>query len=221
MATSYNNLGYVHEQLGDFEKAKEYHELALSIRQKKLGSVNVEEATSYNKLGLVHNKPGDFDKAKEYPELALSIAQKKLGPQNVEVPTCYNNLGYVHEQLGDFEKAKEYHELALSIRQKKVGPVRVRDASLPTTSSLLSSVYSAQDILLQAKECHDPALNYSCRKRAGEDRPAPVVNGGIDGLSQSSFESSVESSKKRKRKSEKGVRNKRTEIVSIGYKLFS
>ena len=37
LATSYNNLGYVHEQLGYFEKAKEYHELALSIKQKKLG----------------------------------------------------------------------------------------------------------------------------------------------------------------------------------------
>ena len=37
VATSYNNLGVVHEKLGDFEKAKKYHELALSITQKKLG----------------------------------------------------------------------------------------------------------------------------------------------------------------------------------------
>ena len=31
VATSYNNLGVVHEKLGDFEKAKDYQELALSI----------------------------------------------------------------------------------------------------------------------------------------------------------------------------------------------
>ena len=37
VATSYNNLGVVHEKLGDFEKAKEYHQLPLSIKQKKLG----------------------------------------------------------------------------------------------------------------------------------------------------------------------------------------
>ena len=37
VATSYNNLGVVHEKLGDFEKAKEYHQLGLSIKQKKLG----------------------------------------------------------------------------------------------------------------------------------------------------------------------------------------
>ena len=202
MATSYNNLGYVHEQLGDFEKAKEYHELALNIRQKKVGPENVEVATSHNNLGNVHDKLGDFEKAKEYHVFALSTTQKRLGPESVQVATNYNNLRYVHEQPGDFEKAKEYHELAPSIRQKKVGPVRVHDASLPTSLSLVRSVYSAQDILLQAKECHDPALNYSSRKRAGEDRLAPVVNGGIDCLSQSSFESSVEYSKKRKAKKE-------------------
>ena len=83
MATSYNNLGVVHQKLGDFEKAKEYYVLALSIRQKKLGAENVQVATSYNNLGSVHEELGDFEKAKEYHEIALSITQKKLGPENV------------------------------------------------------------------------------------------------------------------------------------------
>ena len=34
VAASYNNLGLVLDKLGDFEKAKEYHELALSIKKK-------------------------------------------------------------------------------------------------------------------------------------------------------------------------------------------
>ena len=50
VATSYNNLGVVHEKMGDFEKAKEYQELALSITQKKPGPENVQAATSYNNL---------------------------------------------------------------------------------------------------------------------------------------------------------------------------
>ena len=53
VATSYNNVGVVHEKLGDFKKAKEYHQLALSITQKKLGPENVQVATSYSNLGLV------------------------------------------------------------------------------------------------------------------------------------------------------------------------
>ena len=105
----YNNLGLVHNKLSDFERAKEYHQLALSIKQKKLGPENVDVATSYNNLGSVHEQLGDFEKAKEYHQLALSITQKKLGPENVVVAISYNNLGSVHERLGDFEKAKEYN----------------------------------------------------------------------------------------------------------------
>ena len=169
VAASYNNLGLVHDKMGHFEKAKEYHELALSIRQKELGPEDVQVTACYNNLGSLHHRLGDFEKAKECHELALSITQKKLGPENVQVAASYDNLGLVHDKLGDSEKAKEYHELARSIRQKKVGPVRVNDASLPTTSSLVRSVYSAQGIFLQAEECYDPALNYRFRKRAGED----------------------------------------------------
>ena len=169
VAASYNNLGLVHDKMSHFEKAKEYHELALSIRQKELGPEDVQVTACYNNLGSLHHRLGDFEKAKECHELALSITQKKLGPENVQVAASYDNLGLVHDKLGDSEKAKEYHELARSIRQKKVGPVRINDASLPTTSSLVRSVYSAQGIFLQAEECYDPALNYRFRKRAGED----------------------------------------------------
>ena len=76
-------MGFLHEQLGNFEEAKEYHELSLSIRQKKLGPENVKVATSYHNLDLVHDKLGDFEKGKEYHELALCINQKMLRPVRV------------------------------------------------------------------------------------------------------------------------------------------
>ena len=83
MATSYHNLGLVHRKLGDFEKAKEYHELALSIYQKKLGPENVDVATYYNNLGSVHKQLGDFEKARQCQELARSIYRKKPRPVRV------------------------------------------------------------------------------------------------------------------------------------------
>ena len=80
--------------------------------------------------------------------------------------------------------------------------MRVYDASVPATKSLMKSVYLAQDILQEAEGCHVPATNYRSRKRAGGDSLAAVINDRIDALSQSSFESSVKSSKKRKTKKE-------------------
>ena len=88
------------------------------------------------------------------------------------------------------------------ITTKKPRPVRVYDASVPATKSLVRSVYLGQDILQEAEECHVPATNYRSRKRAGGDSLAPVINDGIDALSQSLFERSVKSSKKRKTKKE-------------------
>ena len=41
VATTYNNLGVIHQDLGDFEQAKEYHERALAIRLEKLGAKHV------------------------------------------------------------------------------------------------------------------------------------------------------------------------------------
>ena len=69
-------MGLVHDNLGNYEQAKEYHELALNIRQEKLGPEHVDVATSYNNLGLVPDNLGNYEQAKEYHELALNIRQK-------------------------------------------------------------------------------------------------------------------------------------------------
>ena len=81
--------------------------------------------------------------------------------------------------------------------------------------SLVRSVNSAQDILQQNEECHDHAHNYSSRKCAAEDGLASVINDGIVGLTQSSFENIVESSKKRKTKKEWEMRGQKSlELVT-------
>ena len=166
VASSYNNLGYVHQELGDFEKAKEYLELALSITQKKVRPESAQVATSYTNLGLVHYKLGDFEKAKEYHELALSITQKKLGPESVQVVTSYIDLGLVHHKLGDFEKAKEYHELALSITQKKLGPESVQ---VVTSYIDLGLVHHKLGDFEKAKEYHELALSIRQKKLGPEN----------------------------------------------------
>ena len=61
--------------------------------------------------------------------------------------------------------------------------MRVYDASVPATESLVKSVYLGQDILQEAEECHVPATYYHSRKRAGGDSLAPVINDRIDALS--------------------------------------
>ena len=120
-ATTYNNIGLVHNELGDYNKALDYHSKALSIREKVLGKDHPETATSYNNIGLVYNELGDYDKALEYYSKALFIYEKVLGEDHTLTATSYNNIGLVYDNLGDYSKALEYYSNALSICEKVLG----------------------------------------------------------------------------------------------------
>ena len=81
----YDNLGRIHGKLGDFEQAKEYHQLALAISREKLGDKHVDVAATYDNLGLIHQDLGDFEQAKWYFERASTIYVKKRNTKNVNV----------------------------------------------------------------------------------------------------------------------------------------
>ena len=51
VATSYDNLGTVYRNLGDFQQAKDSHARALDIRLKQLGPEHVDVAPFYNNPG--------------------------------------------------------------------------------------------------------------------------------------------------------------------------
>ena len=53
VATSYNNIGLVHESLGDFEKALFHHEKALEIRTRAFGQDHRDVASSKENIGLL------------------------------------------------------------------------------------------------------------------------------------------------------------------------
>ncbi|KAJ7383720.1 hypothetical protein OS493_026250 [Desmophyllum pertusum] len=165
VASTYNNLGIVHMDLGDLEQAKECHDRALAIRLEKLGPEHVDVASTYNSLGLVHKDLGDLEQAKEYYDRARVILLEKLGPEHVNVASTYNNLGLAHWHLGDLEQAKEYHDRARAIRLEKLGPEHVDVAS---TYNNLGIVHRDLGDLEQAKECHDRALAIRLEKLGPE-----------------------------------------------------
>ena len=113
-----NILGVSYRDIGDYNKAIEYHEKALEIRINALGENQPE---LYNNLGISYDGLGDYNKAIEYHEKALEIGINTLGENHLDVASYYNNLGTVYNSLGDYNKAIEYHEKALEIRINTLG----------------------------------------------------------------------------------------------------
>ena len=111
-AVNYGYQGILFESLGQYDKAEEYFQLALGIRN-EIGD-REGEAADYGNLGTVFQSLRQYDKAKEYLQKAL-VVTTEIGDRKGEA-SCYGNLGTVFTSLGQYDKAEEYLQKALVIR---------------------------------------------------------------------------------------------------------
>ena len=152
---SYNNLGNAYHGLGDYNKAKEYHEKALIINKEIFGDQHHNVASSYNNLANAFQRLGHYNEAKEYHQKALIIKKKIFGEEHAKVASSYNNLANAFQGLGHYNEAKEYHQKALIIKKKIFGKEHADVASsynnLGNDNRLLAQYH-------EAKEYHQIAL---------------------------------------------------------------
>ena len=165
VANSYLHLGYIHQRLGNFKRAKEHEDRALEIYLKAFGPEHSYTATVYSGLATVHKDLGDLELAKEYQERALAIHLKRLGPDYADVASSYHHLGHIHHDLGDLERAKEYQERALAIDLKRLGPDH---ADVESCYNHLGCIHDDLGDLERAKEYQERALAIDL-KRLGPD----------------------------------------------------
>ncbi|XP_066030799.1 uncharacterized protein [Pocillopora verrucosa] len=165
VASSYNNLGTLHSDLGDTDEAKDCFKRALEIQMKQLGPEHVHVANSYNNLGILHNRLGDTDEAKDCYKRALEIQMKQLGPEHVRVATFYNNLGTLHKAPGDTDEAKDCYKRALEIQMKQLGPEHVDVAMSYNNLGVLHSDLGDTD---EAKDCYKRALEIQMKQLGPE-----------------------------------------------------
>ena len=77
VATTCSKLGYIHMQLGNLERAKDYYNRAREINLKKRGNDSIKTANTFAHLGVIHLRLGDLEQAREYQDSALKIYLKK------------------------------------------------------------------------------------------------------------------------------------------------
>ncbi|CAF1406183.1 unnamed protein product [Adineta steineri] len=146
----YNQLGLVHSNQGDYEKAIWYYEQRLEIQKKTLPSNHPELATSYNNIGGVYDNMGEYSKALSYYEKDLGICQKTLPSNHPDLATSYNNIGSVYNKMGEYSKALSYYGKALEIWQK----------TLPSNHPHLASSYNNIGLVYKKMGEYSKALPY-------------------------------------------------------------
>lgn len=115
-ARSYINIGYVHDDIGDNEKA-------LEIEKIVLGEDNPSLSAFYNIIGCKNLVIGNYYKALWYLEEALEIRKKDLGEEHPDTARSYYNLGLADLFTSTIEssRAQEYFEKALKISEATLG----------------------------------------------------------------------------------------------------
>ena len=166
-ARLYHRIGWSYNDLGDYNKALEYYEKALKIKESKLGKDDTDTTATYNNIAGVYYAKGDYDKALEFHEKTLIIKESKLGNDHPSTATTYNNIAGVYSAKGDYDKALEYYGKALEISESKLGKDHPDTAN---TYHNMAGVYYAKGDYDKALEYYGKALEIY-EPKLGKDHP--------------------------------------------------
>ena len=108
LAKLYNNWGYIHRAVGNFDQALSQYERALDHQS----SDKRDTANVLNNMGFVYHLKGDPDQAKVYVGEGLSIRKQLNIPYDLGL--SYNTLGIIMEETERVDDAADlYHKAVL------------------------------------------------------------------------------------------------------------
>jgi|GEM_PF-6466862 len=171
LALLFSNMGCTYQNQGDYDKALEFHNKALPIHEKVLGTEHPDTAATYNNIASVYYAQKDYSKALEFYNKDLAISEKVLGTEHPDTAITYNNIAVVYKYQGDYDKALEFYHKALVIKEKAL---RADHPSISTTYNNIATVYEAQGDYNKALEFFNKALPIR-EKVLGTEHPDTAV----------------------------------------------
>ena len=167
MVASYDSIGLVYNDLGDYPRALEFLEKGLAINEQVYGENHLYTGKSYNHIGLVYENMGDYPQALEYFKKGLAISKRFHGENHPDTAASYNNIGAVYYDMGDYPHALEYSQKDLAI-SKQVLPED--HPGMVTLYNNIGALFDETGDFPQALEYLQKALAIS-KQVLGEDHP--------------------------------------------------
>ena len=178
-ATSYNNIGFVYSEQGDYSRALSCYEKALQIQLQIYGRQHPSVATIYNNMGGMYIDQGDYDQALACYKKALSIQLQVYGEQHAAVAMSYNNIGGVYDNLGNYSQSLSYYEKALSIQLQVYGE---QHPDVATSYNNIGGIYDRQGDYGQALACYEKALSIQLQVYDGQHPDEVTSYNNIGGV---------------------------------------
>ena len=171
LASSLNNLAYLYDSQGRYDKAEPLYEQALELRQRLLGENHPDVASSLNNLAGLYDSQGRYEEAEPLYEQALELTKRHLGENHPHVATSLNNLAGLYHAQGRYKKAKPLYLQALELRQRHLGENHPDVAN--SLNNLAGLYYSLADNT-KAEPLYLQALEL-CERVLGENHPNTIT----------------------------------------------
>lgn len=119
IGTSYNILGTLFYNMGQYDKAIKYCEKCLSV-YKKIDKIESKKiAVQYINLGVFYSTKKNYKKALIYHKYSLDILMQDPIPDKNYLLSTYINLGKVHRYKKEYKKAINYYKKGIELFKKE------------------------------------------------------------------------------------------------------
>jgi serine phosphatase RsbU (regulator of sigma subunit)/Tfp pilus assembly protein PilF len=134
---SLNYMGSIYAELGDFQKAMDYHQHALELAEEE--NAPLEVAKVWLGMGTTSAKQGKSEQAISYFKKAESVS-KGIGV-NDELSGAYEGLSNAYASIGDYRNAFKY----LSLRNEIDNAILTRENQESTNQLMFSFQLSQKE----------------------------------------------------------------------------
>ena len=151
----YHQLGYIKEDLGEYDDSLSFYEKSLEIKQRDPPSDGSHFAMYYNNIGAVYDKKGDYSTAAAFFLKAIDIYERILPRNAPRLATCYNNIGSIYYNMCEYSKVLSYYDKELAIDLECLPE---NDPSLGIDHNNIGLVYLDMQEYESALSCFQKAL---------------------------------------------------------------
>jgi serine/threonine-protein kinase len=117
---SYNNLGSLLINTGDFNEAEEFLRKSLEMRQALFGDLHPKVTLTLNNLGIVHRNRGDFEQAIALMTRSLSINRELFGDDALQTGMGLFSQAELYLMTGEYDLAHQNYQKAHDIFIKRL-----------------------------------------------------------------------------------------------------
>jgi tetratricopeptide (TPR) repeat protein len=108
---SLHQIGMIHQERGDYERALEFYDRSLKIAEELSDPSGV--AKSVHQIGIIHQKRGDYERALEFYDRSLKI-EENMGNRS-GVASSHGQIGQLHIARERYDDAFQHILSALTI----------------------------------------------------------------------------------------------------------